>query len=141
MGNFLYVLSIGTSEEGNLVRDCLLARHRSRLSIVPSFRDMSGFQCAQPCEVVVLHSSLSAAELRANCNWVRREWPNARILLCAVTGEQEAPYYDERVSPNLPSGALQDTIERLAEASRRSASRPSLAWTQPPQVRKVRKCR
>lgn len=122
----LDVLSVGSLNSNDFVRDVLLSRTKCRLFAVASVWDLSAILTSGKVDVAILHNTLSPGELRSCAVYIRHHWPAARILLIHAQVELlDDPMYDERMSPDLSAGALLSMIERLAASSRRSARRVS----------------
>lgn len=116
----LHVLSIGSVESNDLVRDVLLSRTKCQLFAAASVWDLSGV-LTSGVDVAILHGTLPPGELRSSAHYVRHHWPAARILLIHTQVEiLDDPMYDERMSPDLSAETLLSVIERLAASSRRS---------------------
>jgi hypothetical protein len=120
----LHLLSVGSYESTNLVRDALLSRHNCGLFAATCASDIYAIPSFQKIDIAVLHDALSHGELRNYAGYVRRHWPSAKILL--ISSEVEVlddPLYDEQTSPGLSSESLLGMIERLATSNQRSGQR------------------
>jgi hypothetical protein len=116
----LHLLSIGSPESNDLVRDVLLSRTRCQLLAAASVWDLSAILPSVKIDVAILHSTLSPGELRSCAAYIRHHWPHAKILLIHGTVEiLDDPMYDERIPPGSSSEALLAMIERLAAYARR----------------------
>lgn len=115
----LQVLSIGSLESNDSVRDILLLRAKCRLFAVTSVWDLSAVLTSGDIDVAVLHDTLPAGELRSSAHYIRHHWRCARILLISAHAEilDDAPC-DERLVPGLPAEALLAKIEQLAARAR-----------------------
>ena len=117
----LDVLSVGSINSNNFVRDVLLSRTKCRLVAATCVWDMSAILASGKVDVAILHNTLSPGELRGCAVYIRHHWPAARILLIHAQVEiLDDPMYDERMSPDLSAETLLSLIERLAASSRRS---------------------
>lgn len=117
----LDVLSIGSLNSNNFVRDVLLSRTKCRLVAATSARDLSAILASGKVDVAILHNTLSPGELRSCSVYIRHHWPAAGILLIHAQVEiLDDPMYDERMPPDLSAETLLSMIERLAASSRRS---------------------
>ena len=115
MTTTLHVLSIGSMESRDAVRDVLLLRCRCRLSAAESYRDLCSVPASECFDIAILHSLRSGNELRISLEYVRRNWPQTRILLvCANAEGVDDPLYDERVPPGMSQDAFLSVIEQLA---------------------------
>lgn len=127
MSQILHVLSIGSTDDGNLVRDVLQARRHCHLVVAGGYRELCNMPAEEQYEVAVLHASIPATELRGCCVWIRRTWPRTRILLVASSsGLLDDPLYDERAERESPPGELLNLVESLAfrtSASQRNRER------------------
>lgn len=117
----LDVLSVGSPNSNDFVRDVLLSRTKCRLVAAACVWDLDALLVSGKVDVAILHSTLSPGELRSCAVYIRHHWPAARILLIHEQVEiLDDPMYDERMSPELSAEALLGIIERLAASSRRS---------------------
>jgi hypothetical protein len=115
MNEVMHVLSVGSTEEGQQVGESLQRRHRCRLMIAGNYQELSLVQQSVRCDVAVVHGSLVKRELKRCCSWVRRAWPEARILLIARPPvEVEELLYDERLTVRPSAGTLLSHLERMA---------------------------
>jgi hypothetical protein len=118
----LDVLSVGSINSNNFVRDVLLSRTKCRLVAATSVWDLSAILASGKVDVAILHDTLSPGELRSCAVYIRHHWPAAQILLIHARVEiLDDPMYDERMPPDLSAETLLSMIERLAASSRRSA--------------------
>jgi hypothetical protein len=117
----LDVLTVGSLNSNNFVRDVLLSRTKCRLVAATSVWDLSAILASGKVDVAILHDTLSPGELRSCAVYIRHHWPAARILLIHAQVEiLDDPMYDERMPPDLSAETLLSIIERLAASSRRS---------------------
>jgi hypothetical protein len=120
MTTTLHVLSIGSMESRDAVRDVLLLRRRCRLSAAESYRDLCSVPASECFDIAILHPLRSGHELRISLEHVRRNWPHTRILLvCANAEGFDDPLYDERVSPDMSQDAFLSVIEQLVMDAKR----------------------
>lgn len=116
----LHVLSIGSTESNNLIRDVLLTRTKCRLFAASEVWDLSAVLLSGKLDIAILHGSLTAAEMRSCSVYIRHQWPDAKILLIRADVEAlDDPMYDERIRPDASPEALLAMIERLAAGARR----------------------
>jgi hypothetical protein len=117
----LHALSVGFPDSNNIVREALLQRHKCRLMVASSLGDLYAIPSMEQIDVAVFHSSLSRNELRSCASHIRRHWPRTRILLLNQQDEiLDDPLYDEKAPPEISAAALLESIEHLADSSRKS---------------------
>jgi hypothetical protein len=124
MKTTLDVLSIGSQDSCNTVRDVLLQRHNCRLSVVTSLWNMYAIPERNNFDIAILHHTLSRLEVRNASEHIRRRWPGAKILV--ISAEMDAPddpLYDERLPPGQSPGTLLATIEQLTSGAKESCTR------------------
>lgn len=115
MRSMLHVLSVGSIEECNHIRDALLERQRCRMTAVNGANGLYGVPREEMFDVAVLHPSLSATATRDAGAVIRRRWPATCILaLTWHSDDLEDALYDEWSSPLLSHAALIELLERLA---------------------------
>ena len=120
MAETLHVLSIGSTESCDAVRDALLLRHKCRLFVAASYHDLSAIPATEGFEVAVVHQTLSERELRISLERIRRYWPEARILLISAHSDSfNNPLYDEWARPGISALTFLETLERLAVDAKR----------------------
>jgi hypothetical protein len=120
----LHVLTIGSFESNDSVRDMLLSRTKCRLFAVSTVWDLSAVLTSGDIDVAVLHDTLPAAELRSSAHYIRRHWNCARILLMSAHAELlDDALYDERLAPSAPAETLLAMIEQLAARARQRSYR------------------
>jgi hypothetical protein len=110
----LHVISVGSSDECNTVRDALLQRHHSRLSVVSTPLDLGAIPKLESFDIAILHHTLSRRGARNASEYIRHRWPRAKILV--ISNEEEIlddPLYDERVLPGLSPESLLAVIAQL----------------------------
>ena len=116
----LHVLSIGSQEVNEAVRDVLLSRTKCRLFSATSVWDLSAFLTAGKMDVAILHNAFPLAELRSCAVYIRHHFPTAGILLIDARSEiLDDPLYDERIDPRSSPEVLIAAIEQLASAAQR----------------------
>jgi hypothetical protein len=124
MKNMLSILSIGSTDPRNTVRDVLLQRGRCHLSVAANYRDLFAIPRHKSFEVAILHQILSSLEFRASNEYIRRTWPFAKVLvICTQEEVPDDPLYDEWLAPDFSQEMLIASIERLALESRSSKRR------------------
>ena len=120
MATTLHVLSIGSQDSCNAVRDALLQRHNCRLSAVTSLRDMYAIPERINCDIAILHHTLSRLETRNASEYIRRRWPGAKILvISAEIDVLDDPLYDEWAPPDQSPETLLATIEQLTGGAKK----------------------
>jgi hypothetical protein len=115
----LHVLSIGSPETVEVVRDALTLRARCKLYVATCTGDFSVVSVSEEVDVAILHDTFSRCELRVLAANIRRRWPHARILL--IQGKSEGlvtGMYDEQVAPGISTEPLLAVIERLGASVR-----------------------
>lgn len=118
MRSTLHVLSVGSIEECNHVRDALLERQRCHLTAIHAPNGLYSVPREEHFDVAVLHASLSVVDMRDAGALIRRRWPAACILaLARRTDDLEDALYDEWSSPSLSRAALVGLLERIATPS------------------------
>jgi hypothetical protein len=114
MKSNLHVISVGSADECNTVRDALLQRHHSRLSVVATPLDLGAIPKQESFDIAILHHTLSRRGARNASKYIRHRWPRAKILVISTEEEILAdPLYDERVLPGLPPEGLLTVIAQL----------------------------
>jgi hypothetical protein len=103
-------------DRGCMVHDALLRRVHTRLSITPDYQRLWMLSKQESFHVAVLHNTLSQSELEETSQLIRRQWPQARILVIRYgEGFLDDALYDERVTPAAPVEVLHKAIDRLAD--------------------------
>lgn len=116
MDQILHVLSVGSMDDGNLVRDALQARRHCRLVVAGGYQELRTIPAERRCEVAILHTSVPSIELRDCCAWIRRTWPQTRILLLANSpGTLDDPRCDARIDRGLTPAELLNIVKSLAD--------------------------
>jgi len=128
----LHVLSVGSANECNIVRDILLERQQCRLVAVASDREIIDIPAIAHFNVAILHSSLSLKQAQGAGARIRRRWPEAKILVVTRTpADLDDPLYDEWISSILPHTIL-PLLERLADESEQTKIARTMHVHQPP---------
>lgn len=113
------VLSVGPVERGCVVQDALHGRPHTHLSITPDYRRLWMISKQERFHVAVLHNTLTGGELEEASQFIRRQWPQARILVIRFGQEfLDDALYDERVTPAASTETLQAALDRLVEEYR-----------------------
>jgi hypothetical protein len=114
-----HVLSVGPVQRGCLVHEALHSRLNTHLSITPDWKRLWVLPKQENFHVAVLHNTLSGKELEEASQFIRRQWPQARILVIRFGQEfLDDALYDERVTPAASTETLQAAIDRLVEDRR-----------------------
>lgn len=122
MKETLSVLSIGTADPHNRVRDVLLQRGHCRLLVAADYRETSVIPKQHRPEIAILHDIASEHEIRSFSEYIRRTWPSAKILvICAANKVPDDPLYDEWLAPNPSQERLFSTIEQLVALGRETS--------------------
>jgi hypothetical protein len=110
-----HVLSVGPLDRGCMVYDVLLDEPHTHLSIAPDSRKLWSIPKQASVQVAILHNTLSPLELEEASQFIRRQWPHARILVIRK-GEDflDDALYDDRVAPPVAPRILRATIIRLS---------------------------
>lgn len=115
----LSVLSIGTADPHNQVRNVLLQRGHCQLSVAADSREILALPKQQRPEIAIIHDVASQHEIRSSSEHIRRTWPGAKILvICAAHLVPDDPLYDEWLAPNPSQEKLFATIEQLVASGR-----------------------
>jgi hypothetical protein len=122
MTNILRVLSVGSTDPCNTIRDALLQRGHCHLSVSPSSRELSAIPTQECFAIAILHHSASPRELRISGEYIRRRWPLTKILLiCAKDDVLNKTLYDAWMAPGPTQRELLAAIERLAAVHERNS--------------------
>lgn len=125
MTTTLQVLSIGSPESCDAIRDALLLRHKCRLFAAASYRALCDVPAGENLDIAIVHQTLSERELLVSLEYVRRHWPSARILLISAHSETvDDPLYDEWARPEISQDAFLSIIEQLAIDAKRNNRQP-----------------
>ena len=109
----LHIVSIGSPESNEFVRDSLVSRAKCRLTAVASVWDLSALSAGK-LDIAILHHSVSNSELRSCATYIRHHWPSARILLLHSDAEVlDDALYEERMLPDSSAERFSSMIERL----------------------------
>ena len=120
MKSSLRILSIGAAEPMRVAYDIFLQLHRCELASAADYRDLYALPTEEKWEIAVLYHSLSQEEMRESAHFIRRRWPEARILL--VRSEvpcMDDALYDDRVVPGVNPEVLLAVVDRLAASRER----------------------
>ena len=110
----LRILAIGSADSLNAVRDGLLQRNGYRLTIATSNAELNAISIHEKYDLAILDQTLSHPELRDASEYIRRKWPNAKILvICAEPEALDDPLYDERALPDLSAKMLLAIIDAV----------------------------
>lgn len=113
MKAILHVLSLGSVDSYDTVREALLQQH-CLLSVVTSLWDMYTIAQQNSFDVVILQHTLARLEVRNASEYIRKRWPRAKILVIrADTEVLNDPLYDKWAPPGLPTEVLLTIIEQL----------------------------
>lgn len=116
MPDKLSVLAVGSIELTDLVRDALLLRHRSHLSVASDFWQLFSLSLCETLQVsvAVLELSIPDRELHRRTEQIKRRWPDASILLFGRDSRfLNDPLYDQRVPSRIQPRELLTVIERM----------------------------
>lgn len=126
MTNILHVLSIGSADSCNAIRDALLERGHCRVSVATNYRELFAISRREVFEIAILHHITSPLEFRASSEYIRRTWPCAKILVICARAEAELlddPLYDEWIATRPSRDALLAAIEQITSGSESSGQR------------------
>jgi len=128
----IHVLSIGSQDACDVLRDALLRRQRCRLLSATCFRDLCTLPTEEEFEIAILYPH-SSSEFHDVGGYIRRKWPRTKILVISKTAEDlDDPLYDEWAHPGLSQDALLLMIEQLAIDAKRdrkpAARTSSVQW-------------
>jgi hypothetical protein len=127
MAGMLRILTVGSKELRELVRDALLFRRHSHLLVANDYWELCSLRVgeAEQVSVAVIDLFTSDRELRRRtAEHIRRRWPNAQILLVGPEAEvPEDPLYDERIPTGLEAAELLAAMERLVKGKQRMRAR------------------
>jgi hypothetical protein len=99
-------------------RTLLLSRSKYTVAPASSYREIFGLRSEIGFGLAVLNDSLGGLALRAAAEFVRRQWPSARILILGNAQATLEDYlYDEAVNHRIESTEFLDTLARLSEDS------------------------
>jgi DNA-binding NarL/FixJ family response regulator len=126
-----HVLSIGSDRSCGIIRDALLLRCKCRLVAMASYQGLFENRTKDEFDIAILDHTLSACELRKSTEYIRRHWPDTKIVLMSANADAlDDPLYDERVLPDISPELLLSAIDRLAK----NATHPRTTMIQPPYV-------
>jgi hypothetical protein len=99
-------------------RSLLLSRSNYTVAPASGYREIFGLHSEIGFRLAVLNDNLGELALRAAAEFVRRQWPSARILILGNAQAALEDYlYDEVVNHQIQSKELLDTLARLSEDS------------------------
>ena len=110
----IHLLSVGSLERSYLLHDSVLLETGCRLSVITDYQDLWTISEEEVVHLAILQDSLSSFELEEASRFVRRHWPQAKILVIH-SGEDflEDALYDDRVEPAVPAEDLLKRIEQI----------------------------
>jgi hypothetical protein len=115
MNTAWHVLSIGLMEPMHVAYNTYLEHHGCVLVAVPGYRNLYSTATHGDCDVAVLHHSLSPGELMDSAHFVRRRWPEAKVLIIRDDAQCiDDAMYDDRITPGVNSEQLLGAIKRLS---------------------------
>ncbi len=102
MKSTLRVLSIGLEDPMHTAYDLFLRQHRCELATAATYLELRAIPKQEGCEVAVLYHLASPNEMTKSAHFIRRQWPDTRILVVrSETTCLDDALYDERVSPGV----------------------------------------
>jgi hypothetical protein len=104
----------------DVLADRTLLFSRSKYTVAPasSYREIFSLRSEIGFGLAVLNDSLGGVALRAAAEFVRGQWPSARILILGNAQAALEDYlYDEVVNHRIESKELLDTLARMSEDS------------------------
>jgi hypothetical protein len=114
----LRVLLVEPDLEVLAARSLLLSGFNYTVAPASSYREIFGLRNEIGFCLAVLNDSLGELALRAATEFVRRQWPSARILILGDAQAALEDYlYDEVVNHQIQSKELLDTLARLSADS------------------------
>jgi hypothetical protein len=115
-------------------RELLLSAANYRVTAVSDIHDVIVLRFKRPVAVAVLSDMLGSLRLRVAAEAVRRQWPEAKILILGCGGPAvEDHLYDEAVSHRHEATALLGLLQMLAENRwTKSMSADHAAWQRIP---------
>jgi hypothetical protein len=92
----LHVLSVGSLESDEFVRDALLLRHKCPLFATVSYQDICAVPLSSRIEIAILNQTLSGSRLLDSTEYIRRHWLGAKNLRISASSEiADGQLYDE----------------------------------------------
>lgn len=114
-----HLLAIVSPEQSGALRDALLHWRSGRLVVEANIWSLYALPQHENFEIAILHHSLSMSVVREAAQYVRRRWPQAKILLIgAGTNALDDPLYDERILPGLSQDILLAALNQMAGGDR-----------------------
>lgn len=99
-------------------RTLLLSRSNYTVAPASSYREIFGLRSEIGFDLAILNDNLGELALRAAAEFVRRQWPPARILILGnAQATLEDSLYDEIVKHRIEPAELLDTLARMSEDS------------------------
>lgn len=115
----LHVLFVGSADSIDAIRDALLPRGHSHLTLATDYCDLLAIPMQESFEIAILHHMISEVEFRTFSEYIRRRWPYAKILVtCSSPEFLDDPLYDDWIPPGYSPEVLLATIERLTALRR-----------------------
>jgi hypothetical protein len=110
----LDVLTVGFLRSNSITRDVLLSRVKCRFVSATCIFDLFVLATNRRIDVVILLDTLSEKDLKISAEYIRRNWPVAKILMIRTQAEcLEDPLYDERLLPDLSADDLLSMLDKL----------------------------
>jgi len=97
-------------------RTLLLSKSNYIVAPAGSYREIFGLRSEIGFRIAVLSDTLGELALRAATEFIRRQWPSARVLILG-NAQLEAHLYDEVVNHRFQPKEFLDTLARLCEDS------------------------
>jgi hypothetical protein len=118
------VLVVEPDEHLLASRTLLLSSSNYLVTAAGSHRDVFDLSCMTEIHLAVLSDTLGRSGLCSAAEYVRAQWPSARILILGTAQFVLEDYlYDEAVGHGLQPKGLLDTLERLSENRRNQTSK------------------
>lgn len=127
------LLVIGGVEQSYALHDSFLKTENTSLSsievnrewwMIPDYQELSVIPRDTDFQTAILHETLSLTELDDACRFIRRQWPNVRILVIrGGEGFLDDALYDERLPPASSSEAMIAAIARNVGTQARGKAR------------------
>jgi hypothetical protein len=115
MNDILHMLSIGALDPRHLAYNIYLQQHRCAIVTAAGHRELCGStRISEPCRVAILHDTLHLRDLIESSQYIRRLWPDAKILI--VRSEVwciDDHLYDDRITPGVNPEILLAAVDRL----------------------------
>jgi hypothetical protein len=112
------VLLVEPDLEMLAARTLLLSKSNYIVAPAGSYREIFGLRSEIGFRLAVLSDTLGELALRAAAEFIRRQWPSARVLILGnARAALEDHLYDEVVNHRIQSTEFLDTLARLSEDS------------------------